>query len=243
MGHERCVLSCVSAFVLAAPPATAPGRFEPWHLDVGVQTSVPADVAGRIDVEMPARLQFTTSLGVLPGPYVDVINGVAVAAGGYDDDTASLIRSSLQRSMVWRTRLGWRPLKKRGFTFGVGYGLLALGGEARGSEVVSALTGAEPPEARPGSGSTDYDIDPVVHAIDVEIGWRFLFLRDRLVLRTAIGYLGTLASSTTLQPGFEPARPGVEAGFRAASEAELDDLIESYFHAPLVTVSLGWRAF
>lgn len=237
------MLTPVFAFVLAAPPADAPGRFDPWHLDVSAQTSVPADVAGRIDVEMPARLQFTTSLGVLPGPYVDVINGVAVAAGGYDDNTASLIRSSLQRSMVWRTRLGWRPLKKRGFTFGVGYGLLALGGEARGSEVVAALTGAEPPEARPGSGSTDYDIDTVVHAIDVEIGWRFLFLKDRLVLRTAIGYLGTLGANTALEPEFEAERPMLETGFRAASEAELDDLIESYFHAPLITISLGWRAF
>jgi hypothetical protein len=235
------------AFLLLAGPAAAPepapGRFGRWKLDLSAQTTVPVDIAGRIDLETPKRLQLTTSLGVLPSSYVDVINAAVQAAGGYDEATARLIRSSLQRSLVWRSRVGWRPRDKGRFFFGVGYGLVALGGEAQGSDVVAALTGAEPPEARPGTETTEYDINTVVHMIDLEIGWRFLFLKDRLVLRTAIGYIGSLAATTRLDPSFEADRPPLEVAFRESSEAELDALIERYFHAPVLSVTLGWRAF
>lgn len=220
-------------------------RQGPFHLDVQVQTDFPVAVGARIGAEFPHRLQLSTGIGTLPGPYVDVINGVVVAAGGYDDATAGVIRSALASSLVWRTHVGWRPLKKRGWYFEGGYGLVTLGGGVTGQEVLVLLTGAEVPSAGSGMTLLDYDVRSTLHMVDVETGWRWLVWEDRIVLRAALGFAGTVGAKTTMEPK-DASRLTDTAALQALAregEAYLDDLYTRYVFTPVVSVGVGYRFF
>lgn len=203
-------------------------------------TDLPIQVGGRLDIEGPWRLRLSTTLGVLPGAYVDLINAVMVAADAYDQDTADLIRAALKNSLIWRIHLGWRPFANYGFYFEVGYGLAALGGGLGGEQLISVATGVKPPSMGP--ANRQYHINSILHMIDVEIGWRWLLWRG-LSLRAAIGFAGTLDAHTTVTPDYNPMPMAkqAEAAFCAKSAAYLDDIYTSYVFAPVVSVGLGWR--
>ena len=117
------VLATVLTSLAFAPSALA----SPWHLGAEVTTDVPAAISGRVSFEMPLRLRLSTSVGVLPEPYVALINEVVVAAGGYDESTAAVVESALASSLVWRSQVGWRPLADWGLYFDAGYSLATLG--------------------------------------------------------------------------------------------------------------------
>lgn len=220
-------------------------RDGPFHLDLQLQTDFPVAVGARISAELPYRLQLSTGLGTLPGPYVDVINAVVVAVGGYDDATADVIRSALASSLVWRTHVGWRPLKKRGWYFEGGYGLVTLGGGVTGQEVLVLLTGVDAPSGGPGMTLLDYDVRSTLHMVDVETGWRWLFWEDRIVLRAALGFAGTVGAKTTLEPK-DATRLTDSAALQTLAregEAYLDDIYTRYVFTPVVSVGVGYRFF
>ncbi len=224
-----------------------PLREGPYHLELQLQTDFPVSVGARIKAEFPYRIQLSTGVGTLPGGYVDVINAVVVAAGGYDDATADVIRSTLASSLVWRTHLGWRPLSKRGWYFEGGYGLVTLGGGITGQEAIVLLTGGTAPTGGGGGGNTllNYDVRSTLHMLDVETGWRWLVWRDRIVLNAALGFAGTVASKTTLEPRDPSPLTDTMALRTLANEGEayLDDIYTDYVFTPVVTVGIGYRFF
>jgi hypothetical protein len=225
---------------LTPPPKPAPPPERRWHLGVEALTDFPVQVGGKLWLEMPYRLRVSTSLGFLPGPYVDAINAVLVAAGAYDQQTADIIRNSLQSSLIFRLHAGWRPIARRGFYFEVGYGLAALGGGVSSADLFAAVTGeALPPMV---AARRSYSVASQLHMIDVEIGWQW-FLWKGLSLRTAIGFAGTLGAQTKARPadGSSPSR--AEAQFLTAGEKYLDDTYTSYVFTPAVSLALGWRFF
>ena len=214
-------------------------RAEGWIFQAEGLTDVPVQVGGRLSVEGPLRLRLGTSLGVLPGPYIDLINAVVVAAGGYDDSTAELIRQSLKQSLVWRLHLGWRPFEDYGFYFELGYGLVTLGGGVEGEELITVVTGSPPPRDDPTSDRT-YDVTSTLHMLDVEIGWRYELWRG-LTLRAAVGFAGTLGAQSEVAPAYRVvARRAVEA-FTGAAERYLNDVYSTYVFTPVVSFALGYR--
>lgn len=220
-------------------------RDGPYHLDLRVQTDFPISVGARIAAELPYRLQLSTALGGLPGGYVDVINAVVVAANGYDDATAEVIRGALSSSLVWRTHFGWRPFKRRGFYFEAGYGLVTLGGGVTAEDVLVVVTGSEPPPRRPGSRQLDYDVRSTLHMLDAEIGWRWLVWHDRIVIAAALGFSGTVAAKTAIEPRdasrlteSDPLQALADEG-----EAYLDGIYTKYVMTPVATVGVGYRFF
>ncbi len=212
-----------------------------WHLAAETVTDVPLDVGVRVAAEAPGRVRLSTSLGILPGPYVDLINAGVEAFGGYNDQTAQLIKDSLSSSLVWRTHAGWRPLRRHGLTIDIGYGLVALGGGVSGEEVIMVATGHAPP---PGENAPmrSYHVASVLHMIDAEIGWEWR-LPHGLMLRTALGFAGTLAASTSVSPNYTPRDPRVVSMFTTAAASYLDDTYTSYVFAPVVTVGVAYRFF
>jgi len=227
-----CLLACSRAS--AADPAA-------WHVAAGAGTDFPLALGARADVEAPFRLRASTSIGVLPGPYVDAINGFVVAIGGYDQSTADLVKAALSASLVWRTHLGYRPFEHLGLYGEAGYGLVALGGSASASEVVAAATGREVPPGE-ATGSRAFDITSTLHMVDVELGWE-LALHERLRLRTAIGGAFTVASSTRIEPTYTPRSPRAVSELARAGEAYLDDTYTSYVMSPVASVSLSYVFF
>ena len=75
-----------------------------------------------------------------------------MAFDAYTEPTADLIKAAIQSSMVLDADVGWRPFAKRGFTFGVGWSLVALGGDASTAEIITGVTGIEASDASDGGG-------------------------------------------------------------------------------------------
>ncbi len=213
-----------------------------WHLSVVALTDVPIHVGGQLTVEMPYRIRASTSLGVLPGPYVDLINAVVVAAGGYDDATAEIIANALHRSLVWRLHVGWRPFRRHGLYFEVGYTLITLGGQMTSEDVLVLATGQPSPIGGTAAGERGYDIGSTLHMIDVEVGWELLFW-DHFVVRFALGFAGTVGAHTETEPNYDSLIPRVADEFGAAAGAYLDEVYRSYVFSPVLSVALGYRFF
>jgi hypothetical protein len=209
-----------------------------WHGTVGVGTDFPVAVGGRFVLESPYRLRLSTSVGFMPGPYVDAINATVVGLGGYDQRTADLVRAALQSALVWRTHLGVRAW--RGLYVEAGYGLVVLGGAAAGSDLIAAVTGQTLP-ASEGTGRP-FKIDATLHMADVEVGYDF-HLSRRWQVRAAIGGAFTFAASTHIEPGYLPVSSQLVNQFSRDAEAYLQDVFTSYGFTPVASVSLAYALF
>lgn len=212
-----------------------------WHLEAGVGTDFPVQLGARVGLEMPGRVRVSTSFGVLPGPYVDAINGVLVGLDAYSREEADLVTSTLSSSLVWRTHVGWRPFADAGFYADLGYGLVTLGGGATASELIAGLTKRDLP---PGAGGINITADSTLHMLDVELGWRFP-IGPSFAAWTALGGAFTLASSTSLTPD-ETGRPLIDAEARKIADAgakRLDDIYTSYVFTPVLSLGVAYVFF
>jgi hypothetical protein len=218
-------------------PAVAPVREHP-RFAIEALTEFPVSVGLRADAELPHRLRVSTSVGFLPGPYVDAINGLLTTAGAYPDTTADLIKSTLKSSLVWRTHVGVRPFRNRGFYVDAGYGLVALGGSATAATLVAGVTGQTLP-AEDNAETKAFQARSTLHMLDVEVGWQ-LWIHDHVRLRVALGGAFTLAASTSIAPDYTPRAPRVTASFANYAQNYLNDVMTSYVFTPVLTVGGGW---
>jgi len=209
-----------------------------WDITVEANTDFPLSVGGRVGVESPWRLRLSTSLGYLPGMYLQAVNDVAVALDVYDRQRANLIKQSLKNSLVWRTHAGWRPFPGAGLYVEGGYGLVALGGRTNPEDVLAALTGINPPLGE-SVLDREYRVRSVLHMLDVEVGWRW-GLGSGWTARTALGAAFTLDSNTRVEPTFEPEQPLLVNLFTGFAENYLDDTFEKYVHLPVLSFSIGY---
>ncbi len=219
--------------------AAIPARARPAeHVRIEAVTTAPIHLGLGMVAELPARLRITAAVGYLPMLYVDGINEVAMAAGGYDDRTARLIERSLESSFVGRAHLGWRPFAGAGFYVEAGYGIVALGGGTSEDTLLALALGLELPDD-PGNR---YDVDATLHMLDAEIGWEW-WIADRLSLRLGLGAATTLDSNSSVEPTSARRLPLVTGIFTSIAERELDQVLERYVHTPTITAAIGWRVF
>lgn len=200
-------------------------------------TDAPLDVGAGLAVEAPHRLRAQTTVGIMPGVYVDGINEILVGFGAYDQATADLVHDALKNSLIWRTSLGWRPWERHGFYALAGYTLVTLGGGATGSEIIEAATGKELPPSDRGMPRS-FTCNSTLHMATVELGWEFH--TGPVVIRTALGGVFTFAAHTTITPDYTPAAPKPTADFAAAGAQYLDDIYTSYVFSPVATVMVGY---
>lgn len=228
------------------PPAAAPTKRRKlprlpagFAIDLTAGTSFPVAVSVAPVIEFPYRLLLHLELGWLPGPYVDAINGVVVAVGGYDANSAQIIRDAIKNSLVFRTSVGWRPFKRRGFEFRGGYTLASLGGGLTPAQGIELATG----ESLERTGERAIPLSATLHSFHIEVGWRFV-VRERLVIRTMLGYLQTVASESRLDVDRATLRP-IAATAVDRAEVALDDylrdLFTTYVKAPVISLHLGYR--
>ncbi len=221
-------------------PARADDDSKDWHLGAEIATDLPVDLAARISVEAPYRIRLSTSFGLLPGPYVQLINAVIVEAGGYGQSTAEVIESALNRSFVWRTQLGWRFAPDWGFYTDVGYSLVTFGGGVSGTETLTLATGIAVPFD---DSLVVFDVDSTLHLLVVEAGYEWTLFGDHLLIRLAAGFAGTIGSSTTVEPQFKPLLPMLVGSYAKDTAEQLDDIYTSYVFTPTITVGAGYRFF
>lgn len=230
-----CALVLAVALVAAPRPAAAAD----WHLHGEALTDVPILMGGRVTVEGPYRLRLATTLGAMPPFYVDLINAVGEQFDGYTEVTSALVSAALESSLVWRLHAGWRPFESLGLYAELGYGLVALGGGLSSEEVIAAATGGQPSQ---GAADRNYSIDAMLHMLDAEVGWEFVFW-DALVLRASLGVAATLGSQTSVTPQFEPTARRLVDALTAETERYLDDIFTTYVITPTLTIAIGYRFF
>lgn len=208
------------------------------QLDLG--TEFPLHVGGRLTVESPARLRYSLSAGALPAPYLDAINAVCVGAGWYSDTDAELISATLEGAVVVRNHLGWRPFRRSGFNFELGYGFVGLGGSLTGSEVLEVMAARDLPDSL--GSNLAFSATASLHQLDATVGYDAPLYRG-LHLRVDLGAAVTLASSTVIEPEFDVPRlaEGAVDELASTGEDELNAIFLSYVHVPTLGVMLGWQ--
>ena len=231
----RTALVALSLAALAVP-ATAHAR-PAEHLRFEAATAVPVYVGGRLLAELPARIRLGSSVGVLPRLYVDGINEIAVATGGYDDDVADVIEDTLARSLVWRTHLGWRPFPGAGFYFEAGYGLVTLGGGTSEAELVAMAFGVDVPEILL---ADRYLVEATLHMFDAEVGWEW-WVVDRISLRLGLGVASTIDASASVEE--DGGLPILADAAAEIAEDQLEENLERYVHTPTLSLAIGVRLF
>lgn len=219
------------AAAMAAPPVL-----------VEVGTTVPTDVGVGARVEWPGRVRTGLRLGVLPGPYVDAINGVAMAFDAYGEPTADVIRSSLQRSLVASLDVGWRFTDREGWrrlSLQATYRLATLGGSATGQELLVAASGIEAPRPDGPTSGLDYDLGTTVHLLGPELLWEPP-LTGGLRLAVGLGAAFTVGARTRVDPTFTPRSPAIQDAFTEGAEAWLDQTLRRYVHTPTFRIGLAY---
>ena len=241
-GRLGAVVGVLVAFGVASPAdARGRGDNQEWHLHAELVTDAPLQLGARAVVIAPHRLRLSMSLGVMPSAYVNLINDLARAFDWYDPFTAAIIESALGNSLIMRWHAGWQPWEERGFYFELGYTLATLGGGTTTEQILADATGLEPDD-RSRSHSRAYQIDSTLHLIDVELGWEWVF-DDTWTLRTALGYAGTVASSTTVEAQFPARFTAAVHAIESGTAAYLDDVYTSYVHTAVLTLGIGFRVF
>lgn len=214
-----------------------------WHLQLEAVTSMPVDMGGRLTLEMPGRIRLATSFGVMPFFYADFVNAIGTGVGLYDQQTALVLKNTLQNSFVWRLNLEWRPFAGAGFYLGGGYGLVVLNSKLTGASLAGMSLGI------PSSSLSlvNFQLNSMLHLLNGELGWEFRFLRDVMSLRLAVGFIGTVASNTKIQTQVSSSVPAqirttITNGANTAASA-FDTMYRSYIFSPTVSVAMGFRFF
>ena len=228
-------LALVATLVCAPAIATA----DPFHFQASVGTDVPLAASLRGDIELPGRLRVMASVGITPDIYLRAFNGVISAAGANSQSSSGLYGIRLDSGSLWRIHGGWRPFPGAGFVLMGGYGRLSLSGSASASELITSVTGRTPPPQVPEANGV-YSVTSTLHTVSAELGWEFLFFGDHLVLQTAVGFVGTIDSQTTITPRFVSTTAGAAAA-RQTAQGYVDQVLQSYVFLPTFSLSLGYR--
>jgi hypothetical protein len=213
-------------------------------VDIRLKTDVPLSTSLGVGVELPHRVRASLGVGLMPGPYLDIIQGMAVGFGWYDQVTADLIDAALQGSLLIHPEVGWRPLPKAGFHFDGGYSVAALGGAVTGSEALEALTGTELKDRDGQDAVVELTAGATDHMLTVRLGWEFVIAK-RLVIDPSLGGAFTVGAGANIETDLGSSRFGGAvdnlSSFSSAGEAELVKLLKQYVHTPFVGVSVAYR--
>ena len=221
-------------------PSTAGAQSDELHLDIEVGTDVPISIGGMVSLQVPYGIRLSTGLGAMPAGFVTLINEVVTSLDGYGDATAALVEQTLQNSLIWRTHIGW--IADFGLYVDAGYTLATLGGGSSVEDIIVGIVGVEPSSR---GAAREYDIESTLHMLDIEVGWKGVFW-DAFIVRAAVGFSGTIASTTTVQQRFSVNGPVMQRGideFERFVANYLDETYQTYVFTPVFTVALGYRIF
>jgi hypothetical protein len=223
------------------PVAPEPRRASPVSLALGVGTDFPLSVHAAALLELPGRVQLSTSLGLLPRSYLEVLDDVLVRTGAYGEDDAQLVEDSLSSAVVWRTFLGWRPFAHRGFYFAGGYTLITLGGNVTSTRTLFRALGIDVPEDLLNEVALAR-VHSTLHQGALELGWQWN-LPARLKLKLGLGGFATLAASSSLEPEVSEPFATLAQPLLNAAEGELNGNYRDHVHGGYVSLSLYFTLF
>ncbi len=196
--------------------------------------NAPVDIAGGVELVFPWRMRLGTTFGAMPPAVSRSINARLVDAGIYDQATGDVVSASMQRVLVWRTRVGVQPWARHGFIVGIGYALASLHGRVP-LECVAAAVGM--PDAID-AGGTQFDLASRLHLVDAQVGWEWR-LGDHWTIGVGLGafVLATSRTRVTVDP---PTRDAMIQDIGARAVEKLEHAYDRYVRAPLLTSFLAY---
>ena len=215
-----------------ASDATAPP-----NVDIALSTLVPISVGGQATLEIPGRILLQLDAGYMPQAYGSAINDMMQSFGVYDTSVAAIIDSALDGATVVRASLGWRPFESAGLELWGGYTSASLSGSVSPQDVGSVVGGQFASDVAAALIDGDITLSSQLHNIHAAIGWRWL-LFDHLALRASVGYMQTLASSSSIEI------PGQDSAAQLATphlDEALGDVYANYVKLPTLGLSAGYR--
>ncbi len=244
------LLATIALVVPTAPAAAAPHSVadeaveqeeaanEPrWRLALELKADLPLFAGGRVGLESPSGLRLTTGLGTqLPG-YFDILNEIMEASAGYGSLVADHVAEASEVPLAWRIQVGWRPLPLEGFYFDVGYGVMSMAGSVETEPVAGNINN---PSYQGSLSPQRYSLQSTLHMLAVELGYQWTF-GDSMLLRLSLGYVGTVASSTTVGQPFSPYSLSDSASVATEVAGQLDELYPKYVHLPTISIGIGYR--
>jgi hypothetical protein len=224
--RARCSLSFLVLLLLV--PAVARAGWEPV-LQVGSDFPVSASVG--VSARTPFGLELSGNVGTLPGAYADVINSVAVSMGGYDEQTAELIRKSLRSSLVLSTAAGYDVVSR--LRLHADYTIVSLGGATTTPDIVATVAGVPLPLGQRGR---TFDISSTLQMLGLGVSWPF-GLTHGMQLRVGLGARFTVAASTHIQSSGTTTQ---DETYARDAEQYLDDIYTSYAHTPVLSLQFEY---
>jgi hypothetical protein len=223
--------------VADAPPRASASSVA---FDLSVVTEVPLMVGAQATLELPYGFLLQAELGALPAGYVGAMESVAASASPNVSKYEGLVHDALDGSLVLSLSGGVRPFRDHGLEILGGYTLVSLGGSVTAADALQAATGAQLPSRVPSASVT---LRSTLHNVHVGVGWRWV-VADHFVIRAQVGYLQTLASSSSLGVSGTGDDAAANAALSAASatvDAALDGIYTRYVKSPTASLSLGYR--
>lgn len=222
-----------------APPEPAPDPAA-FGGDVAFATEAPIFLGAQGTLKLPYGFLLQAELGVLPGFYVDAVDGALVSANVYSEAVSSLVTSGLRDSFVMRLSGGMRPFVDHGFEVLGGYTLTTLGGGVSARAALEAVGGVSLPAQIP---DADIGLRTTLHSFHVSVGWRWA-IADHFLVRASLGYLQSVASSSHIEvPDSAAAIPGaadVIARANQTIDATLDENYRTYVKLPILGLGMGY---
>lgn len=201
-------------------------------VDVGLATELPTDVSLRVVGELPSRLRLGGSVGWMPGPYLDLVQGVAVGAGWYDESVATLIDAALHNALVFRVELGARPFADLGLYGDAGYLLAALGGGLAPPETVELAVGQ--------AAEGEVQASATAHMLSLRLGYD-LVVAESIVLGPTLGGVFTLGAGAQVNRAGGLGGRGSQGPAEEAAAELIAQMLRSYVHSPTLGLRVMWR--
>jgi hypothetical protein len=211
----------------AASTPTAQG--DSFLLDITLATSFPSSLGADIRVETPGRFLLHAFIGA--NPYGNVLGDLVQAYGGGEAGRA-LVSAVSSGATVFRIGAGIRPAPDAGLEILAGYTLL-YSAPTLNVSTLEATTG----QSFAYSGITEVRLETAIHALEVELGWRFVIV-DHLVFRIGVGGTFALAASARLGVPDAMRMPG---GPVETAEGDIAHAITSYGFIPEARAAVGYR--
>ena len=196
---------------------------------MALSTHVPVSVGVDLNVTFPYGLLLRAHLGGTPEPYVGIVNEVAVAADGYDRETADVVARTGGGAFALRLEAGIRPFAGYGFEVLAGYTVL-FAQTRLDRESFEAATG----ERLPPIGD-DIGLSATLHALTINVGYS-AELFEHLVLRGSIGWVHTIAAEAHIDVP-QPVRDRMPI---ERYEGNIAHAITTWGFAPEVRVAVGY---
>ncbi|GEM_PF-740912 len=229
-----------------SPPADARSA---GHFQLEAVSEFPVQIGVGFQAEFQSRIQFRTTIGMVPAAYLGIANDMLVGISDeYSRREADLIENVLERSLMWRAHVGFRPFKELGLYIQTGYSMVTLTGSTTNTGLLvdlneGRLTEEEEEELRNNFADETLDAQSTLHQWGVEIGYDW-GVTPHLRIRTALGWAYTFTSSSNVEAQFsaDSARAQrIIKNFENVGETYIDESMQSSVHPPWLSLGIAYR--